>query len=660
MKGFSFTPFTLISAIKSIDRSFLNSYYIPEFKEKDELSVLSNEVKNLLERLETYQREIEDKERKYSTVVENSAEAIFVTQNKIIRYANPAASKLLGVAKEELISRSLEDFVFADDLEKKKKHVVDLINKGKKVIYGFDFRLKAADGSIKWVEGSLVLIDWDGSDAVLYFLNDVTYRKIMEEEYQRLLDEKNLVLDGIEELVLFIDRDMRIITANKKACEVAGRSREEIFGGKCYELIPKGKEICKSCPVLEAIWTKKVAAGEIYSADGRIWSAKATPVKDKNGKVTGAVEVLLDITDKKKYEERLKHMSMYDSLTGLYNRAYFEEEINRLSLMKGKFPAAILIADMDGLKEINDSMGHSKGDEMLKICADLLKGVLRSSDVLARIGGDEFAAVLPGVDEEKAQKIVQRVYDAVDRYNEKHQEIPLSISVGIAVQERENEPLEETFKKADDLMYQNKLLKQSSSRSHVVRALLAALKEKDFISAGHAKRLEEYCVKMGQKMGLSFEKIADLSLLAQVHDLGKVVIPDEILFKKGPLSEEEWEIMRQHPVRGSRIALSSPDLAGIADLILKHHERWDGKGYPLGLKGEDIPIECRILAVADAFDAMTNDRPYRRAMKKEEALKEIKNEAGKQFDPQVVEVFLSMFTGKDDKEVINLNEKRAN
>ena len=171
---------------------------------------------------------------------------------------------------------------------------------------------------------------------------------------------------------------------------------------------------------------------------------------------------------------------------------------------------------------------------------------------------------------------------------------------------------------------------------------LEEYKEKDYLTAGHAERLKEMCLKMGEKLWLSPRQMADLALLAQVHDLGKVAVPDSILFKKGPLTEEEWEVMRQHPEKGYRIALSSPALAGVADLILKHHERWDGKGYPLGLRGEEIPVECRILSIADAFDAMTGGRPYLKPRSKEEAVAELKKCAGSHFDPHLVDVFVSL------------------
>ncbi len=191
-------------------------------------------------------------------------------------------------------------------------------------------------------------------------------------------------------------------------------------------------------------------------------------------------------------------------------------------------------------------------------------------------------------------------------------------------------------------MYRNKLHKGVDARSQILQSLLAALGERDFITEGHARRLEELCSRVGEKIDLSKIQLSDLALLAQVHDLGKVGTPDRILFKKGPLSKDEWEIMHQHSEKGYRIALSSTDLSSIADFILKHHERWDGNGYPLGISGEEIPIECRILSVVDAFDAMTNDRPYRKAMTINKAAEELKRSAGTQFDPDLVPVFLSV------------------
>ncbi len=341
------------------------------------------------------------------------------------------------------------------------------------------------------------------------------------------------------------------------------------------------------------------------------------------------------------YEEQLKFLSLFDQLTGLYNRAFFENELERLEGISAH-PVVILSADLDGLRLINDTMGQKEGDRVLKVCAELLSKPLQKDDVLARVGGDEFVALVPRASSRNGDKIIDSIRREIGEYNSLNSNLPLHISLGYAVSKGENEPLEKVLKEAINNMRLDKENRGQSARKQVVKALLAALSERDYIASGHADRLQELCLKMGEMVGLDQHRLTALSLVAQVHDLGKVGIPDQILFKKESLSEKEWEVMRQHPEKGYRIAKASPDLAPVADLMLRHHERWDGAGYPLGLAGKDIPVECRILSIVDAFDAMTNDRPYRRARSKGEALEEIKLCAGTQFDPELVELFISI------------------
>lgn len=350
-----------------------------------------------------------------------------------------------------------------------------------------------------------------------------------------------------------------------------------------------------------------------------------------------------DITEHKRYEEQLKYLSLHDRLTGLYNRTFFEEELRRLVKCR-EYPISILSIDVNGLKFINDTLGYERGDELLRSCAGILRQSLRGYDIVARVGGDEFAAILCRTDEKAGQRIADRICSNVNLYNTEHVDLHLSISMGVATADPEGASLQEAYKKAEELMYRDKLRHSASTKSQIVSTVMATLAERDFITEGHAQRLSELCLLLGQKIGLSPRQLNDLALLAQVHDLGKVGIPDSILFKKGPLANEEWKIMHQHPEKGYRIASCSHDLAGVADLILKHHERWDGTGYPLGLKGEEIPIECRILAIVDAFDAMTSDRPYRKAKSKEEAISELKRCSGSQFDPVLVKAFISLTT----------------
>ena len=264
---------------------------------------------------------------------------------------------------------------------------------------------------------------------------------------------------------------------------------------------------------------------------------------------------------------------------------------------------------------------------------------MRSSDILTRVGGDEFALILPRTPEEKAESIIERIHSQVKNYNEQQKGLPLSISFGLAVSVNPREPLEDVSAAADRVMYKDKLTRSKEARGSIVRALLAQVYEGESAIAGYSEKIQEHCIILGQKYALDDNQMADLVLLAQVYELGKVTVPRTILDKEEKLTEPEWEAIRQHAEKGFRIAFASPDLAHVADLLLRHHENWDGSGYPLGLAKEEIPLECRILSVANAYHAMTNPRPYAETFSREEALRELEIGAGSQFDPQVVENF---------------------
>jgi HD-GYP domain-containing protein (c-di-GMP phosphodiesterase class II) len=214
--------------------------------------------------------------------------------------------------------------------------------------------------------------------------------------------------------------------------------------------------------------------------------------------------------------------------------------------------------------------------------------------------------------------------------------------VGFAVSNRIYGNLKDVFKEADNNMYRKKLSRTQSVRSTIIKTLINTLKARNFTTEKHVIRLEKLLISLAALIGLSESTKSDLSLLAKFHDIGKVGISDSILFKKGPLVSEEWTEMRRHCEIGYRIALSASDLVPIADWILKHHEWWDGTGYPLGIKGEEIPMECRLLAIAEAYEALTSVRPYRNALSHAEAVAELMSHSRTHFDPRLLEKFLQI------------------
>ncbi|MFZ5351893.1 MAG: HD domain-containing phosphohydrolase [Bacillota bacterium] len=352
------------------------------------------------------------------------------------------------------------------------------------------------------------------------------------------------------------------------------------------------------------------------------------------------VGIVRDITERKKTEEKLMEISIHDTLTGLYNRYYFEKEIARLQKSKMK-TLCIAMFDLDGLKLINDTMGHAMGDQYLIAATQIITKSFPMEAMVARIGGDEFCAVIIDKTEEDISKYSKYFVAETDKYNSSNHVIQISISFGYAFA-KDYIDISEIMREADNNMYRVKLHRRQSMKSEIVQTMKNMLEARDFITEGHANRMEELAVMLAHKIGIPEKDISDIRLLAQFHDIGKVGIPDYILFKPSKLTPEEFEIMKRHTEIGHRIAEASVDLLPIADFILKHHEYWNGKGYPFGIKGEEIPIECRILSIVDAYDAMTNDRPYRKAMSKPEALDELKKCSGTQFDPVLTDVFIKM------------------
>lgn len=406
-------------------------------------------------------------------------------------------------------------------------------------------------------------------------------------------------------------------------------------------LVQKGTIVTIGAPATDWLGVPLRAGGKVFgvmavfSFDGAVRYIAA----DQDVLVFVSNQVAMAIT-RKQAEERSRYLGMHDVLTGLYNRAYFEEELERFQY--GRYnPVAVVMCDIDGLKLVNDTFGHSAGDQILISAARLIKQAIRAGDMAARIGGDEFAVVLPQADEAVARALLGRIQKQIQEHNEQEPGIPISVSLGYAVKVDEGISFQDALREADNNMYKEKLLHSQSARSAIVQTVVKMMEERDFGVQRHAERLQYLSVSLGRKLNMDDSKLRDLGLLAKFHDIGKVGIPDRILFKSGPLTAEERQEMHRHCEIGYRIAQFSPDLAALADFILKHQEWWDGGGYPLGIKGEAIPLECRILAIVDAYDAMTNDRPYRRAMSEETAVMELRRCAGTQFDSRLIELFVS-------------------
>lgn len=521
------------------------------------------------------------------------------------------------------------------------------------------------DGKTIWVEQQNVPIyDEVGSIVAMEGIaRDISDRKQTEKFLKKVEERLQTALHQVMDIIEFlpdptfvIDREKKVIAWNRAIEEMTGVPKKNIIGkGDCEYAFPfyglpkqmlidtvlERENNCGS-ERKEGAFIAEIFSPCLYNGNGAyLWSA-ASPLYDSVGNVVGAIESFRDITERKEMEKKLKYLGSHDPLTKLANRTYFEEEMSRLESGEHE-PVTIIVCDVDGLKLVNDTLGHKAGDNLLVAAAEVLREPFRTEGVAARVGGDEFAVLLKNTDKESADRACRQIYEATKERNV-DAEIPLSLSVGFATRKDPLTSLTELFKEADNNMYRVKLHSSQSARSTIVTSMMKMLETRDHITEGHGERVQDLVVELARAYGLPENRMNDLRLFSQFHDIGKVGIPDKILFKPGSLnSEEEYAEMQRHCMIGYRIAQSVPDLVPIADWILKHHEWWNGKGYPLGLEGEAIPVECRILSIVDAYDAMTNDRPYRKGLTHSQAITELLKCSGTQFDPHLVSVFLRLW-----------------
>lgn len=345
----------------------------------------------------------------------------------------------------------------------------------------------------------------------------------------------------------------------------------------------------------------------------------------------------LDITEKMNAEKEIRYLAYHDKLTGLYNRGFFEEEVQRIDVQRS-LPISIIIADLNGLKLTNDVFGHFVGDKLLKSFSDILKKVCRKEDIIARWGGDEFAVLLPETDNDIAGKICERIQKECKEENVGP--ISLSISLGYSTKYSVTESLKDILKTSENMMYREKLSESRRIRQTILESLKTSLFQRSIETESHLKRLFVLSKNFAEHLGLSDKDLDELSLLSSLHDIGKVAISDQILMKAGELSHDEWMEVRTHAEKGYKIAVNHQELAQISDGILCHHERWDGKGYPQGLKEKDIPRISRILNIIDAYDVMTHNTVYKNAIPHKAAIEEIIDCSGKQFDPYYAHAFI--------------------
>jgi len=363
----------------------------------------------------------------------------------------------------------------------------------------------------------------------------------------------------------------------------------------------------------------------------------AAPIIDETGAVSGCVLVFRDSSERKERQKRIEYLSYHDQLTELYNRRFFEEELRRLDVERN-FPLSIVYADVNGLKVINDAFGHESGDQLLTLVADAMKTACRADDIIARIGGDEFLILLPKTDAAQTARIIERIKESMGIVH--FSGMSASVSFGVDTKTESTQNTNEVMNNAERNMYQEKIQDAGGYRSGVIREVFDALMQKAPFEREHSERVGHICEMIAKVFNMSPFDVSDLRIAGELHDIGKVSLDAALLNKAEPLNSTEWIQMKKHPETGYRLLGTCSEYYNVADIVLAHHERIDGTGYPRGLKGEEINWKSRILAVAESFDAMVHTQPYRAALSRSEAISELRNNAGTQFDTAIVEVFI--------------------
>ena len=473
-----------------------------------------------------------------------------------------------------------------------------------------------------------------------------------ERRLRRSNDELNALILASPLAIITLDRDCHVMSWNPAAEAMFGWQEHEVLG-RIDPTVPENEILAFRKMQNEVQKGRALYGNEVtrQRKDKTMCDASLSTavVRNDHGDVVCIMSILTDITEQKLREEQLRFLSLHDALTGIYNRTYFEQEMRRIEA--GRFPnVGVIVCDVDGLKLYNDSMGHDVGDTLLKSAAQIIWSCFRESDVVARIGGDEFAVLLPNTDNAAVENGCARIREGIARWNEENGTLYLSMSMGFATSD---EPVEVSvlFKKADNNMYAEKLRRNENVRNAATHVLMHALTSRDFVGDGHTERMERLVTDFAATLKLPPKIMEQIRMFARYHDIGKVGIPETLLLKPSLLDPEEVEEIRRHSAIGHRIALSAPDLVPLAEWILKHHEWWDGNGYPLGIKGKEIPLECRVLAIVDAYDAITSKRPYRKPQDQEAAFLELRKFSGRQFDPDLVEAFIKMMQDTECKNI---------
>lgn len=605
------------------------------------VEIFAKQFGNAIERTRA-ERSLLEVEQCYRYLFEYSDTGIafYDPEGTVISYNQKAANNM-GGNPEDYVGKSIFDLFPKADAKHYMNRMKQALKSNKQEEY-IDY-IELPTGN-KWFHSKYNRIRaLDGNAAGVQIISqDITEQKKAEDDLKESENQFRRAVEAAPVPIMLHAEDGEVLRISQTWSEITGYKLSDIpttehWADKAYG---QKKDIVKA--VIDNVYnlSERQYDGEyeINTKDDQIrnWDFYSSHIGILEDGRKIAMSVAIDTTERKRSQEQILRLSYHDQLTGLYNRRFYEEELRRLDV-KRNLPIALIMADVNGLKITNDAFGHQEGDKLLRMIANIFRTKCRSDEIVSRIGGDEFVILLPKTDAKEACRLIDRIMEAVTKEAEKNGTV--SMSIGYAVKSNSEESMDDVFKNAEDDMYRHKLSESSSMRSKSIDLIMNSLYEKSNREMLHSKRVSSISEQIAEQMYFPKENIRQIVLAGLMHDIGKIGISNEILDKEGALTTDEFMEVKKHSEAGYRILSSVSEFSNISQYVLSHHERWDGKGYPQGIMGNAIPIQARIIAIADAYDAMTSDRTYRNKMSEDEAIIEINRCSGAQFDPDIVKIF---------------------
>ena len=628
---------------KSLDKYFGVSVYSPQ---KGQFAVLVDDITER-KKLEEKQNERE-KDLLTSQKIAHLGTWRLNIETNVVTWSDELRN-IYGLAENEMAPLYPDHHKYFEKSSWDKLDSALTLAGSKGIPYELELQTIKQDGSKgwMWVKGEAERDRKGDIIAISGAAQDITQRKLLEQELHESNQKFIAIFEKSPVAIEFFDTNGRHTYANDAANELFGViDPEELKGIKLFDNPNLNPELVEKITNFENVSMEieydfeKVKEYKLYqtSKSGkRILKLSITPLM-MNNELNGFILHSEDITLERQKQKEIEYLSYHDYLTNLYNRRYFVRSFHRL-VSKSHFPLGIMMIDINGLKIINDAYGHTQGDIAIKMVAKLFMKVFSGDDVVARIGGDEFAILVPDKDALQMQAYKEKIIEHLSDMNVGN--IEISLAIGYEVIMNADKDIDEILSTAENYLYRHKVTVGTSVRNHAIKAILNTLTDKYEEEKIHSERVSNFCKQIGIELGISKEEVDLLELAGMYHDIGKISIPDAILNKPGKLTNEEYEIIKTHTQVGYQILKAADEYSGLAEYALSHHERWDGRGYPKGLKGKDIPLFSRIICVADSFEAMTADRPYRKGMSVDDAILEIKRCSGTQFDPEIANLFVS-------------------